>query len=214
MSEERVFDLVENPEISTVTLNDVQYDIELPQHLADRLLAQVVDPDIDRIEHFRIKRKDSQGYKSIIKATNQCDTEANLRSRLQRLAAEKGSLKFPAHSHCKLSDDTTFNEEEKPKTWSDVLNNDYSLVICCMNQKTSPLKYELNDENILSLMKELGAPYPLSNSSSSSDQSINLAYAYKSDDVVTVGSYVTNGHNDSEYARRIWELLGGKSSQS
>jgi len=209
------FDLTETPPISTVTLKNVKYDIELPQHVANLLMDQLVDPDVHPLDHFRIKRHGSVGYKSIINTTTQCDTEANLRKRLEKLAIDKTSLQFPVGSHCKLSDDTTLNLDERPKKWSDVLNNDYSLVICCMHRTNCLLNYSLNDANIRSLMVDLGAPYPC-NIPSSSDQPVSavddkakLSYTYKSDDVVTIGSYVTNGHNDAEYSRRLWELLGG-----
>jgi hypothetical protein len=217
-------ELAEDPVISTVTLNNVDYDIELPQEIADQLMAQLVNPDEEPLKHFRIKRNGSTGYKSIIETTAQCDTEANLRNRINRLANEKTSAKFPNGSHCKLSDDTTLLAHERPEKWSDVLNCDYSLVICCMHQKNSLLNYSLNDDNIKSLMEDLDAPYPSeffsskakskkatqSSTQSSSRRIVNdaLAYAYKSDDVVTVGSYATNGHNDAEYSRRLWELLG------
>jgi len=49
-------DLAEDPVISTVTLNNVDYDIELPQEIADQLMAQLVNPDEQPLEHFRIKR--------------------------------------------------------------------------------------------------------------------------------------------------------------
>jgi hypothetical protein len=70
-------------------------------------------------------------------------------------------------------------------------------------------------------MEDLDAPYPSeffsskakskAKSKKASQPSTDLdalAYAYKSDDVVTIGSYATNGHNDAEYSRRLWELLG------